>query len=490
MLKIYNTLARDKQEFVPIAPGKVGMYVCGMTVYDYCHLGHARVLVVFDLVYRWLRASGFEVNYVRNITDIDDKIIKRAAENGESIHALTQRFIGFMHEDADALGVLHPDHEPRATQYVPEMLEMIEKLESNGLAYSAADGDVNFSVRKFPGYGKLSGKSLEDLRAGERVDVTDSKIDPLDFVLWKHAKDQEADEVKWDSPWGKGRPGWHIECSAMGVKLLGEHFDIHGGGADLQFPHHENEIAQSEGAQSADRKHGQFVNYWMHNGFVNVDKEKMSKSLGNFFTIRDVLDRLQEKYQLLRNDVAEVVRLFILQAHYRSPLNYSDVHLDEAKHKLNSFYTSLNKVPPGDIDTVNWNEPHAQRFKAAMDDDFNTPEAMAVLFDLAKQVNITNSVDASAQLKALGGVLGLFQRDPQKFLQGLFVLDSKPGRVTWGGVKKSPREIDEMIEARGAAKQAKNYAEADRIRKELLEAGIVLEDTPQGTTWRSAWRLK
>jgi len=483
MLKIYNTLARDKQEFVPIDPGKVGMYVCGMTVYDYCHIGHARVLVVFDMVYRWLKASGYDVNYVRNITDIDDKIIKRAAENGESIHQLTRRFIGYMHEDADALGVLQPDHEPLATEYVPDMLEMISLLEKNGLAYKAADGDVNFSVRKFPGYGKLSGKSLEDLRAGERVDVTDTKQDPLDFVLWKHAKQQEADEVKWGSPWGKGRPGWHIECSAMGSKLLGNHFDIHGGGADLQFPHHENEIAQSEGAHQC-----RFVNYWMHNGFVNVDKEKMSKSLGNFFTIREVLGKLEEKYKLSRDDVAEVVRYFILRAHYRSPLNYSDVHLDEARYALNTFYNALNKVPPGEISTVNWNEPHAQRFKAAMDDDFNTPEAMAVLFDLAKQVNITNSVDASAQLKALGRALGLFQRDPQKFLQGLFVLDSKPGRFAWGGVSavQSPQEIDEMIEARSVAKQARNYAEADRIRKELLAAGIVLEDSPQGTTWRRA----
>ena len=336
MLKIYNTLARDKQEFVPIVPGKVGMYVCGMTVYDYCHLGHARVLVVFDMVYRWLKASGYEVDYVRNITDIDDKIIKRAAENGESIHALTQRFIDAMHEDADKLGVQRPDHEPRATQYVAEMLEMIGQLEQNGLAYRATDGDVNFAVRKFPGYGKLSGKSLEDLRAGERVDVAEGKTDPLDFVLWKHAKEQEADEVKWDSKWGKGRPGWHIECSAMGTKLLGQHFDIHGGGADLQFPHHENEIAQSEGAMRVDGKHGQFVNYWMHNGFVNVDKEKMSKSLGNFFTIREVL----KKYD------AEVVRFFILRAHYRSPLNYSDAHLDDAKGALTRLYTALKNLTP------------------------------------------------------------------------------------------------------------------------------------------------
>ncbi|HTN95036.1 MAG TPA: cysteine--tRNA ligase [Gallionella sp.] len=482
MLRIYNTLARDKQEFVPITPGRVGMYVCGMTVYDYCHLGHARVLVVFDMVYRWLKASGYAVNYVRNITDIDDKIIKRAAENGESIHALTSHFIAAMHEDADALGVLRPDHEPRATQYVAEMLDMIERLEQNGLAYRAADGDVNFSVRKFPGYGRLSGKSLEDLRAGERVDVTDTKQDPLDFVLWKHAKDQEADEVKWDSPWGKGRPGWHIECSAMGTKLLGEHFDIHGGGADLQFPHHENEIAQSEGAQLADGKHGKFVNYWMHNGFVNVDKEKMSKSLGNFFTIREVL----KKYD------AEVVRFFILRAHYRSPLNYSDAHLDDAKQSLDRLYTALKNVPVEDA-MVNWNEDHAQRFKAAMDDDFNTPEAMAVLFDLASELNCNKSVESAKQLKALGGVLGLLQEDPVErsqrsrkiFAKITTTLDDVTGSIT-AAITHTPESIDHLIANRNAAKQSKNYAEADRIRQELLAAGIVLEDTPQGTTWRRA----
>jgi cysteinyl-tRNA synthetase len=478
MLKIYNTLARDKQEFVPILPGKVGMYVCGMTVYDYCHLGHARVLVVFDMVYRWLKASGYDVNYVRNVTDIDDKIIKRAAENGESIHALTARFIAAMHEDADALGVQRPSHEPRATDYVPEMVEMIATLEQRGLAYRAADGDVNFAVRKFPGYGKLSGKSLEDLRAGERVEVTDSKNDPLDFVLWKHARDQEADEVKWDSKWGKGRPGWHIECSAMGSKLLGKHFDIHGGGADLQFPHHENEIAQSEGAHQCT-----FVNYWMHNGFVNVDKEKMSKSLGNFFTIREVL----KKYD------AEVVRFFILRAHYRSPLNYSDVHLDDAKQSLDRLYTALRNVPVGEA-TVDWNEPSAQRFKAAMDDDFNTPEAMAVLFDLANELNRTKSVETARQLKALGGVLGLLQEDPIKRSQRPYVITAKIGHYKWTGVKatltfpseKSPQEIEAMIEDRAAAKNAKNYVEADRIRKELLAAGIVLEDSASGTTWRHA----
>lgn len=461
MLKIYNTLARDKQDFKPITPNTVRMYVCGMTVYDYCHLGHARVMVVFDMVYRWLKASGYDVNYVRNITDIDDKIIKRAAENRESIHALTQRFIDFMHEDERALGILPPTHEPRATQYVPQMLEMIAQLEKNGLAYRTADGDVNYAVRKFDGYGKLSGKSLEDLRAGERVNVNDGKNDPLDFVLWKHAKKGEAEEVQWDSPWGKGRPGWHLECSAMASDILGNHFDIHGGGADLQFPHHENEIAQSEGAHKC-----QYVNYWMHNGFVRIDDEKMSKSLGNFFTIREVLT----KYD------AEVVRFFILRAHYRSPLNYSDTHLEDAKSAITRLYTAL-KLSPSPIKgegTVNWSEPYARRFKSAMDDDFNTPEAMAVLFDLASEVNRIQLVDSAAQLKALAGVLGLLQRDPQEFLQA--------GACDGMGED----QINAQIAARIAAKKARNFAEADLIRKELLEAGVVLEDTPQGTTWRRA----
>jgi len=460
MLKIYNTLSRDKQDFIPIEPGKVRMYVCGMTVYDYCHLGHARVMVVFDMVYRWLRASGLDVTYVRNITDIDDKIIKRAAERGESIHALTQRFIDFMHQDERALGILPPDFEPRATQYVPQMLDMIAQLEANGLAYLATDGDVNYAVRKFDGYGKLSGKSLEDLRAGERVHVNDGKSDPLDFVLWKHAKEDEPEEVKWDSKWGKGRPGWHIECSAMGSEILGKHFDIHGGGADLQFPHHENEIAQSEGAHQC-----QFVNYWMHNGFVRVDNDKMSKSLGNFFTIREVL----EKYD------AEVVRFFILRAHYRSPLNYSDAHLDDAKGALTRLYTALKNLPSGGAaEAVDWNEAYAQRFQAAMDDDFNTPEAVAVLFDLASEANKTNSSRLAAQLRALAATLGLLQRDAVEFLQG--------GAVS--GL--SEQQISAQITARIAAKQARNFAEADRIRKELLEAGIVLEDSAAGTTWRRA----
>lgn len=470
MLRIYNTLARDKQDFIPIEPNKVRMYVCGMTVYDYCHAGHARVMVVFDMVFRWLKASGYDVTYVRNITDIDDKIIKRAADNGESIHALTQRFIDAMHEDERALGVLAPDFEPRATQYVPQMLEMITQLEKNGLAYRAADGDVNYAVRKFAGYGKLSGKSLEDLRAGERVDVAEGKADPLDFVLWKHAKENEPAEVKWDSPWGAGRPGWHIECSAMSSELLGKHFDIHGGGADLQFPHHENEIAQSEGASSNDDGGGcGFVNYWMHNGFVRVDNEKMSKSLGNFFTIREVLQKFD----------AEVFRFFILRAHYRSPLNYSDVHIDDAKSALTRLYTALKSLPvrPGSVERgqVDWQEPHARRFKAAMDDDFNTPEAMAVLFDLANEMNKSSDPKLAGQLRALGGVLGLLQRDAKEFLQG-----------STDAQGLSEAQIQTQIAARNSAKQAKNYAESDRIRKELLAAGVVLEDSASGTTWRRA----
>jgi cysteinyl-tRNA synthetase len=457
MLKLYNSLARATQDFVPIEPGRVRMYVCGMTVYDYCHLGHARVMVVFDMVARWLRASGYDVTYVRNITDIDDKIIKRAAENGESIRSLTDRFIGFMNEDAAALGVLRPDAEPRATEYVPQMLDIIGKLEQNGYAYAAGNRDVCYSVRKFAGYGKLSGKSLEDLRAGERVDVQEGKQDPLDFVLWKHAKDSEPAEAKWNSPWGAGRPGWHIECSAMSSQLLGPHFDIHGGGQDLQFPHHENEIAQSEGA------HGNtFVNYWLHNGFVRVDDEKMSKSLGNFFTIREVL----KKYD------AEVVRFFILRAHYRSPLNYSDAHLDDAKQALTRLYTALKGFDSRVA--VDWDEAHAQRFRAAMDNDFGTPEAMAVLFDLAGEVNRTGDAKVAAQLKALGSVLGLLQRPAVEFLQA----------APESGLANDT--IAAQIAARVAAKKAKNFAEADRIRDELKAAGIVLEDGPGGTTWRRA----
>ncbi len=462
MLSIYNSLSRNKQDFRPIDAGKVRMYVCGMTVYDYCHLGHARVMVVFDMVARWLRASGYAVTYVRNITDIDDKIIRRAQENGETLRALTDRFISAMHEDAAALGVLPPDHEPRATDYVNSMQGLIERLHAKGLAYIAANRDVCYSVRKFPGYGRLSGKSLDELRAGERVEIAGGKNDPLDFVLWKHAKAGEPVEAKWASPWGDGRPGWHIECSAMSSDLLGTHFDIHGGGQDLQFPHHENEIAQSEGAHG-----GTFVNYWMHNGFVRVDNEKMSKSLGNFFTIRDVLQRYD----------AEVVRFFILRAHYRSPLNYSDAHLDDARHALTRLYTALKNVPAESrIAVVDWNEAHAQRFKAAMNDDFNTAEAVAVLFDLANEVNRGASDALATQLRALGGVLGLLERDPQVFLQA--------GAPSQDGLQTV--EIERLIAERTAAKKAKNYAEADRIRTDLLTAGIVLEDAATGTSWRRA----
>jgi cysteinyl-tRNA synthetase len=454
MLKIYNTLTRTKQDFVSIEPGRVRMYVCGMTVYDFCHLGHARVLVVFDMVQRWLRASGFEVTYVRNITDIDDKIIRRAAENREPIDALTGRFIAAMNEDAAALGVEKPTFEPRATQHVPGMIRMIQTLMDKGLAYVAKNGDVCYSVHKFPGYGKLSGKSLEDLRAGERVEVAEGKQDPLDFVLWKSGK---PGEPQWDSPWGPGRPGWHIECSVMSEALLGEHFDIHGGGQDLQFPHHENEIAQSEGA------HGHpFVNYWMHNGFVRVDNEKMSKSLGNFFTIREVLARYDP----------EVVRFFILRAHYRSPLNYSDQHLDDAKGALTRLYTALKNVPPAEV-ALDWNDPFAAAFREAMDDDFGTPEAIAVLFDLASEVNRSGDPQRAGLLRALGGVLGLLQRDPNAFLQ-----------AGAGESRLTPGRIEQLIVDRAAARKSRNFAEADRIRQELLDAGIVLEDTPRGTVWR------
>jgi cysteinyl-tRNA synthetase len=458
MLKIYNSLTRDKQDFVPITPGKVRLYVCGMTVYDYCHLGHARVMVVFDVVRRWLRASGLEVTYVRNITDIDDKIIKRAQENGEPVEALTARFIKAMDEDNAALGVERPDHEPRATGHVPGMLKMIGTLERKGLAYRAGNGDVNYSVRKFPGYGKLSGKTLDDLRAGERVEIGAAKHDPLDFVLWKKAKEGEP---AWDSAWGKGRPGWHIECSVMSSALLGDHFDIHGGGQDLQFPHHENEIAQSEGATG-----GKFVNYWMHNGFVRVLKgemsEKMSKSLGNFFTVREILKTYDP----------EVVRFFIARAHYRSPLNYSDQHLDDAKSALTRLYTALKDVDAAAA-PVDWKDPRAARFREAMDDDFNTPEAVAVLFDLANEVNKTRSEKDAALLRSLAATLGLLDRRPQEFLQ------SAPG-----GDGLTPQRIDELIAARVAARKARNFAEADRIRKDLEGAGIVLEDSAQGTTWR------
>ncbi len=456
-LRIYNTLSRALEAFSPLEPGHVRMYVCGMTVYDLCHLGHARSMVVFDVVQRWLRASGYRVTYVRNITDIDDKIIKRAVENGETIRSLTDRMIDALHQDADALGIERPTFEPRATEYVPQMLKMIGTLQDKGLAYQAGNGDVNFAVRKFPGYGKLSGKSLDELNAGERVAVQDGKHDPLDFVLWKSSKPEEPADVKWASPFGEGRPGWHIECSAMGCEMLGESFDIHGGGADLQFPHHENEIAQSEGATGKP-----FAQVWMHNGFINVDNEKMSKSLGNFFTIRDVL----KEYD------AETVRFFVVRSHYRSPLNYSNVHLDDARGALKRLYTALSLVAPAEV-AIDWAEPHAARFKAAMDEDFGTPEAVAVLFDLAGEVNRSKSPELAGLLKALGACLGLLQDDPQQFLQA-------------GAAGVDAAAIEAQIAARAAAKAAKNWAEADRIRKELLEQGIVLKDSPTGTTWEAA----
>ena len=453
MLKIYNTLAREKQTFVPIVAGKVSMYVCGMTVYDFCHLGHARVMVVFDMVNRWLRASGFDVTYVRNITDIDDKIIKRANENGEDIATLTQRFIDAMDQDSALLGVLRPDIEPRATAHIDGMIAMIGALIEKGHAYHAENGDVFYSVKSFAGYGKLSGKSLDDLRAGERVEVDNFKRDAMDFVLWKSAK---PNEPSWDSPWGNGRPGWHIECSVMGECHLGKHFDIHGGGQDLQFPHHENEIAQSEAAHDCT-----FVNYWMHNGFVRVDDEKMSKSLGNFFTIRDVL----KKYD------AEVVRYFILRAHYRSPLNYSDKHLDDAKQALTRLYTALRGLDAAaKVDT---SAPSSLAFKEAMDDDFNTAEALAVLFDLANTLNKTGDLSVATQLKGLANLLGLLQRDPEVFMQA----GSAEGL--------DAQAIEAQIAARAEAKKAKNFAQADSIRQALLAQGIVLEDGAQGTTWRS-----
>ena len=454
-LRIYNTLARAPQEFSPIEPGHVRMYVCGMTVYDLCHIGHARSVVAFDVARRWLEASGWRVTFVRNITDIDDKIIRRAVENGETIGQLTARMIEEMHRDFDALGVLPPTHEPRATDYVPHMLNLIGKLQERGLAYAADNGDVNYAVRKFAGYGRLSGKSLDELQAGERVAVDEGKADPLDFVLWKAAKPAEPPEAKWPSAWGEGRPGWHIECSAMSCALLGETFDIHGGGADLAFPHHENEIAQSEGA------HGQpLARVWMHNGFVNVDDEKMSKSLGNFFIIRDVLKSFD----------AETLRFFIVRTHYRSPLNYSDAHLQDARSALKRLYTALHAVPPADV-AIDWAHPQAARFKAAMDEDFGTPEAVAALFDLAGEANRSRSPQDAGLLRALGGLLGLLQGDPQAFLQAGSALDEAA--------------IQAQIAARAAAKQAKNYAEADRIRAELLAQGIALKDGPGGTTWEA-----
>ncbi|NBQ88111.1 MAG: cysteine--tRNA ligase, partial [Betaproteobacteria bacterium] len=432
-LRIYNTLTRALEPFSPMDPGHVRMYVCGITVYDHCHVGHARANVAFDVVQRWLKASGLRVTFVRNITDIDDKIIRRAVENGETIRALTSRMIDAMYEDFDALAIERPTHDPRATDYVPQMLDIVRTLEHKGLAYRTPSGDVNFAVRRFAGYGKLSGKSLDELHAGERVAVLDDKEDPLDFVLWKSAKADEPSDAKWPSDFGPGRPGWHIECSAMSCATLGETFDIHGGGADLQFPHHENEIAQSEGANGKP-----LARVWMHNGFVNIDNEKMSKSLGNFFTIREVLDKFD----------AETLRFFIVRAHYRSPLNYSDAHLEDARGALRRLYTALGAVAPVEV-AIDWHEPHAARFKAAMDNDFGTPDAVAVLFDLAGEVNRSKSAQAAGLLKALGGVLGILQGDPQAFLRH--------------GAQLDAQAIELQIAARAQAKKDRNFAEADRI---------------------------
>jgi cysteinyl-tRNA synthetase len=454
-LRIYNTLKRQIETFKPIAPPKVGMYVCGMTVYDYCHIGHARSMVAFDVIQRWLNASGYVVNYVRNITDIDDKIIRRALDNGESIRALTDRMILALDEDAAKLNIAPPQAQPRATEHVPQMMDMIRVLMDKGLAYQAGD-DVNFAVRRFASYGHLSGKSLDELHAGERVAVLGSKEDPLDFVLWKGGKVEEPEEAKWQAPFGLGRPGWHIECSAMACELLGATFDIHGGGADLQFPHHENEIAQSEGANGVP-----LARYWMHNGFVNIDNEKMSKSLGNFFTIREVLEHCHP----------ETLRFFIVRSHYRSALNYSDVHLNDAHGALKRLYTALELVAPAplSLSQVDWRGDFAARFKSAMDEDFATPEAVAVLFELAGEVNRTRSPQMAGLLKVLGGVLGLLQLSPSAFLQS-------------GAVVKAA-DIEKKINERASAKAAKNFALADQIRQSLLEQGIVLKDSASGTTW-------
>ena len=466
-LRLYDTATRQVREFVPLVPGRVGIYLCGATVQAPPHVGHIRSGLAFDVLRRWLEFSGYAVTFVRNVTDIDDKIIRRAVENNETIGALTGRFIAAMHEDADALGVQRPDHEPRATDYVPQMLGLIQQLEGKGLAYRATDGDVNFAVRRFAPYGRLSGKSLDDLRAGERVAVDSAKQDPLDFVLWKAAKADEPAEARWPSHHGEGRPGWHIECSAMATSLLGNTIDIHGGGADLQFPHHENEIAQSEGALDS-----QFVRYWMHNGFVRVDDEKMSKSLGNFFTIREVLKKFD----------AEVIRLFILRAHYRSPLNYSDVHLEDARQSLLRLYGALGEdAQPLPVAPVEWERGAAARFRDAMNDDFNTPVALSVLFELAADAH-RGVAGAREQLRSLAAVLGLLDRAPQAVRRsGLAGTEAVQAAESGDGER-----IEALIAERAAAKKAKRFQEADRIRAELLAQGVVLEDTPAGTSWRRA----
>ncbi|MES2786493.1 MAG: cysteine--tRNA ligase [Pseudomonadota bacterium] len=455
-LRIHNTLSRALEDFSPLEPGHVRMYLCGITVYDLCHVGHARSNIAFDIIFRWLKASGYRVTFVRNITDIEDKIIRRAVENGETVRGLTDRMIAEMYVDFDRLGIERPTHDPRATDYVPQMLDIVRRLEDKGLAYRADSGDVNYAVRRFAGYGKLSGKSLDELHAGERVAVLEGKEDPLDFVLWKSAKESEPEDAKWDSDYGKGRPGWHIECSAMCEELLGKTFDIHGGGADLQFPHHENEIAQSEGANGVP-----LARFWLHNGFLNIDNEKMSKSLGNFFTIREVLERFD----------AQTLRFFLARTHYRSQFNYSDVHLEDARSALRRLYTALDLVKPAEV-SIDWSDPYAVRFKAAMDNDFGTPEAVAVLFEMAAEVNRSKSVKTAGLLRALAGTLGLLQGDPKEFLQT--------------GASLGDAEIRVLIEQRAAAKLAKNFGEADRIRNELLTRGVVLKDSPNGTTWEAA----
>jgi len=461
MLQIHNSLTKQKDVFTPIEAGKVKLYVCGMTVYDLCHVGHARVMVVFDVVTRYLRACGYEVTYIRNITDIDDKIIARANVNGENIQSLTERFIAEMHQDADALGVIRPDLEPKATESMAEIIAMIETLISKGFAYASDNGDVYYDVSKFDGYGKLSGRNIEELRSGERVAVNEAKDDPLDFVLWKAAKPEEP---AWDSPWGRGRPGWHIECSAMSATCLGEHFDIHGGGQDLQFPHHENEIAQSEAAHGC-----QSVNYWMHNGFVRIDDEKMSKSLGNFFTVREVLARYSP----------EVVRYFILTSHYRSPLNYSDESLEQAKSALTRYYTALRDVDP-QADVV-WqdDEEFGARFTEAMDDDFNTALALSIMADVRQALNKVSNDDQRAcylagLIRSFGGILGLFQQSAEAFLLG----DSGNDDLT---VK-----VEALIEGRNTARANKDWAKADEVRDELTAMGVILEDNAGKTSWRKA----
>jgi cysteinyl-tRNA synthetase len=454
-LRIYNTLSRATEVFVPLEPGQVRMYVCGVTVYDRPHIGNARSAVAFDVVRRWLQTSGFRVTFVRNITDIDDKMIQRAVENGETVRSLAQRMTALMYEDYDRLGVLRPTHDPRATDYLPQMFDIVRQLEDKGLAYRTEANDVNFAVRKLPGYGKLSGKSLDDLQAGERVAVSTSKHDPLDFVLWKAAKDSEPEDVKWPSPWGRGRPGWHIECSAMAHALLGDTLDIHGGGIDLIFPHHENEVAQSEGAFGSP-----LARTWMHNGFLNIDGAKMSKSLGNFFSVPDVLSHYD----------AETVRFFLVRGHYRSELGWSDKHLDDARAGLRRLYTALDAVPAADV-PMDWDDAFAARFKAAMDNDFGTPEAVAVLFDLASEVNRTRSGAVSGLLKQLGACLGLLQAQPKSYLQ------------TGAGLDEAA--ITQHIADRAAAKAARNFGEADRIRQSLLAQGIALKDSPTGTTWEA-----